>query len=145
MADRAQSLENELVLLFGTIMDLEESLKRLEEQRDKLNIDIRHKQERLRTWKSRLETVKTELEDPFGEKPKPRRRKGENLRAVKDLLATDVVRGFSISEVAEKIGIAWSSAHRTLETNSIFVQRDGLWFLKESIKNGNGDEKESQA
>jgi uncharacterized coiled-coil DUF342 family protein len=142
MAETHEKLEAEAELLKGTIRDLTESIDRLEEQRSKLNAEIAAKKDRLFTWNTRLAQLVKELEEPFGpSSTKPRRRKGENLRAVRDLLA--IKDGLSVSQVSEKLAIAWSSARRTLETNPIFVSRDGLWFLRDSIRNGNGDEKES--
>jgi chromosome segregation ATPase len=143
MADKLGKLEAEVELLNGTLKDLSESIERLKEQRDKLTAEIRAKEERLLTWNARLGQLMNELEDPFGAKPKPRRRKGENLRAVRELLATNKDRGLSVTEVTEKLGIAWSSARRTLQKNPIFEERDNLWFLKQSNRNGNDDEKES--
>jgi chromosome segregation ATPase len=142
MADQIGKLEAEVELLNGTLKDLSESIDRLKEQRDKLTAEIRAKEERLVIWNARLGQLMNELEDPFGAKPKPRRRKGENLRAVRELLATNRDRGFSVTEVAEKLGIAWSSARRTLQKNPIFEERDDLWFLKQPNKNANGDERD---
>ena len=144
MADMLMKLESEVELLKGTLRDLSESIERLEEQRNKLSAEIAAKKERRLVWEARLAQCMKELEEPFGlgSKPKPRRRKGENLRAVRELLATNKDRGFSVTEIAEKLEIAWSSARRTLQKNPIFEERDNLWFLKQSIKNGNGDERD---
>jgi hypothetical protein len=142
MADIRERLEAEEELLKGTIEDLKESIARLEEQRFKLTNEISAKKDRLLKWNTRLAQLQKEVEEPFGSSPtKPRRRKGQNLRAICDLFA--IKDGLSVSEVSDQLGIAWSSARRTLETSPIFVSRDGLWYLRDSNKNGNGDEKES--
>lgn len=147
----SHELDEEIELLLGTIRDLTESINPLIEQRDKLNLEIRAKTERRLSWERRLATLTKRVERPFDADslsgdppPKPKRhRKGENLRAVRELFDKHKDRGFSITEVSEQLGIAWSSARRTLEKNPIFVSRNGLWFLGELTRNTNGDEKES--
>jgi len=142
-------LDEDIELLLGTIHDLTESIDRLTEQRDKLNAEIRAKLDRRLIWESRLATLRQQVERPFddNEPIKPtklkRRRKGENLRAVRELFANNKDRGFSVTEISEQLGIAWSSARRTLEKNKLlFVERDNLWFLKQLDQNANGDERE---
>jgi hypothetical protein len=145
-------LDEDIELLIGTIRDLTESIDSLTEQRDKLSAEIRGKIDRRLIWESRLATLKQRVERPFDEdepttptKPK-RHRKGENLRAVRELFASNKDRGFSVTEISEQLGIAWSSARRTLEKNKfLFVERDNLWFLKQLDRNSKGDEKESKA
>jgi predicted RNase H-like nuclease (RuvC/YqgF family) len=142
MAETLDKLESEVELLEGTIRDLTESIERLEEQRSKLSVEISAKKDRLIKWTMKLKQLREELEEPFGpSQTKTRRRKGENLRAVLDLLL--VKDGLSVSEVADKLGIAWSSARRTLEKNPMFVLRDGFWFLRDPVKKANGDGIES--
>jgi hypothetical protein len=145
----ASELDEDIELLIGTIRDLTESIDRLTEQRDKLSAEIRAKVERRLVWESRLAALRQREERPFDdyEPTKPtkqkRRRKGENLRAVRELFASNKDRGFSVTEVSEQLGIAWSSARRTLENNKLlFVERDGLWFLKQLDRNANGDERD---
>jgi response regulator of citrate/malate metabolism len=142
-------LDEDIELLIGTIRDLTESIDRLTEQRDKLSAEIRAKIDRRLIWESRLATLRQQVEKPFDEdaptKPakSKRRRKGENLRAVRELFANNKDRGFSVTEISEQLGIAWSSARRTLEKNKLlFVERDNLWFLKQLDRNGNGDERD---
>ena len=144
-----RELEEEMELLIGTIRDLTESIDRLAEQRDRLTAEIRAKVDRRLHWENKLAKIKQQIERPFDEdeptKPTKakRRRKGENLRAVRELFASNKDRGFSVTEISEQLGIAWSSARRTLEKNKLlFVERDNLWFLKQLDRNANGDERE---
>jgi chromosome segregation ATPase len=137
-------LEAEVELIKGTIRDLSESIARLEEQRDKLNAEIGAKRERRLAWETRLAQLEDEIKEPFGTTPKPgRRRKGENMRAIRDLLAANKDRGFSVKEVADTLRIAWSSTRRALQENPIFVEHGDLWYLKQLATQANGDEKDS--
>jgi len=142
-------LDEDIELLIGTIRDLTESIDRLTEQRDKLSAEIRAKIDRRLIWESRLARLRQQVEKPFDEDEptkqakSKRRRKGENLRAVRELFDNNKDRGFSVTEISEQLGIAWSSARRTLEKNKLlFAERDNLWFLKQLDRNGNGDERD---
>ena len=72
--------DEEIELLRGTMQDLAESITRIKEQRDRLNVELAAKEERLFTWNSRLGRLLSEqVDSPVGAALKTRRRrKGEN-------------------------------------------------------------------
>lgn len=115
----------EIELLDGTIVDLQDLLVEMMTQRDKLDAEIRAKQDRLRQWQAR----RAKLGAAIHGKGATRRAKGENERAVAGIYkqANVPAEGLSVREIAKRTGLPWSSVHATLKRKGQYVESGGLW------------------
>lgn len=114
----------EIELLDGTIADLTQGLAELMEHRAALDVEIRAKQERLRTWQSRRAKL-----GGFEGAPRVRRAKGENERLIAALFSHPDVpaAGLSLREIEKRTGLPASSVHAAVTRKGTFVEVGGLW------------------
>ncbi len=131
---------DEVALIEGTIRDLEAALANLRGERAALDTRIEEAEERICVWKARL---KQHTNQGQGARQNgPRLKRGEALARIDQLFdANQPDDGYSIREIADRTGIAWSSVRNVIKrTDSGYHERSDRWFKNDHLfgekKNG---------
>ena len=111
----------------NTLTEIRAAKERLEKQYIDMQRQITKQAELLAFWECRL----AELGNGAGSQRQRRLRRGEPLRLIRQLYHdSGPAKGFAITDLAEKLGIGWSTVRSVLTKHpKIFVERQGHWSL----------------
>jgi hypothetical protein len=121
-------------LIEGTIAELRASIERLAVERETINGRIREKTDMVHEWEQRLRQLSSEN----GSRGQPRLPKGEPKRRVQEYLAVHPEGAESIKEIADAVGIQFSTVRGALlnpKNQALFVEKEGRWRLKTPHEN----------